>query len=134
MKSSRDIPPRVGMQVRWCEPGWGDKSFKVSRGVESLGFYDSEGNYETGGYAWEDGVYEITWTPPTEDERRLFMEAARHCRTVGAYGYCGGYCDWCNDHYYVDPCPQSAIAESLALDGADYDGADGSWERDRRRR
>jgi len=70
---------------------------------------------------WNDGDVTIEWTPPTDAERRLFMEAARHCASAGADGWCTGYCDWCNDTMQMDPGVQYEIAESLALDGADYD-------------
>ena len=61
------------------------------------------------------------WQPPTDDERRLFMEAARHCRDYGPTVVCWEYCRWRVVDMLLEPTAGSAIAESLALDGADYD-------------
>lgn len=79
-------------------------------------------NYGGGYGKWqfEQAMAASRWQPPTDHERRLFMEAARHCGTAGSYGFCTAYCDWCNERYTI-PFSQAEIAESLALDGADYD-------------
>ncbi len=60
------------------------------------------------------------WQPPADDERRLFMETARHCDNAPRTP-CGEYCDWRFSDDYIDPPTGREIAESLALDGADYD-------------
>lgn len=62
------------------------------------------------------------WQPPTDDERRLFMEAARHYSSPG-FSECVPFC---GESDFVRFGAESldriaAIAESLALDGADYD-------------
>ncbi len=117
MKSSRDISPRVGMQVRFCICGLPVERHKVSRRFEATGFCGSDGIAVTSGYAWEGGAYEIEWTPPTDDERRLFMEASRGFSDRDHS--CDELCAWLFD---VDPYGDDReIAESLALDGADYD-------------
>jgi hypothetical protein len=120
MRSSKDIPPRVGMQVRFCLNGRTVETNKVSRVFEATGFYGSDGEPKTGGIAWKAGHYEIDWQPPSDDERRLFMEAARHCRSTAAGDLCGEFCDW-RDNTWILAIEGARIAESLALDGADYD-------------
>jgi hypothetical protein len=120
MKSSKDIPPRVGMQVRF----WDNSPAKVTSVHGASGFRGTNG-YATRGYAWNSGAYEIEWTPPTDDERRLFMEAADNIMSIlSVWGQheCNGFCYWEQDELMLAGYDeQSAIAESLALDGADYD-------------
>lgn len=62
-------------------------------------------NYGGGYGKWqfEQAMAASQWIPPTDDERRLFMEAARHCGTGGVSGLCNRYCFWCNDHGPHDP-------------------------------
>jgi len=64
------------------------------------------------------------WQPPTDDERRLFMERCTH---PDGFGHIGRFdsMKWVFDGHPAD-CPYCnrnwrEIAESLALDGADYD-------------
>jgi len=66
------------------------------------------------------------WQPPTDDERRLFMEVAQSAHPDG-FGHIGRFdsMKWVFDGHPAD-CPYCnrnwrEIAESLALDGADYD-------------
>jgi len=121
MKSSKDIPPRVGMQVRADYPFLSSDRRNVTSLVGwHIGMNGS--NLKSDRCLWNSGAYEIEWQPPTDDERRLFMEAARHCANVWKTGSfrledCSGMCAWGSGFY---SCEQAAIAESLALDGADY--------------
>jgi len=121
MKSSKDIPPRVGMQVRYRDDL---RSKRICR-VDSEGMDFDNGSYNR--CTWEDPFvffgkyYTIEWTPPSDDERRLFMEAARHCRDYGPTVVCWEYCRWRVVDMLLETTAGAAIAESLALDGADYD-------------
>ncbi len=79
---------------------------------------------EPGSASWRNGLgyksKNSPWIPPTDDERRLFMEAAWHC-IVPPPTRCGEYCKWRFSDDYIGPRSGRAIAESLALDGADVD-------------
>src|SRR6185295_2164924 len=123
MKSSKDIQPRVGMQVRFLldPPHW--PAGKITSVFQASGFAGTNG-YGSSGYAWEAGNYTIEWQPPTDDERRLFMERRTH---PDGFGHIGRFdsTKWVFDGH-SDNCPDCnrnwrEIAESLALDGADYD-------------
>jgi len=129
MKSSNDIPPLVGMQVNFIGAviaitSLGRDWFEgivISNTPEAA--YQPGDRWVGGNAIWNSGNYSIAWTPPTDDERRLFVEAARHCANVWKTGSfrpedCSGMCAWGSGFY---SCEQAAIAESLALDGADYD-------------
>jgi len=124
MKSSKDIPPRVGMQVRFND----DETKRITAVTGCLIICSDGKNHihpaDPTAVDWPSGDFEIEWTPPTDDERRLFMEAARHQREqVDAKTHdCDEMCEaldgaggLCN--FFV----RASIAESLALDGADYD-------------
>ncbi len=119
MKSSRDIPPRVGMQF-YADFDYDDPRRRIIALRDGMIITDVDGDYPgrtASLYVWNDGHYEIQWTPPTDDERRLFMEAARGFgdRTHS----CNEFCAWL---LKFEPCSDDReIAESLALDGADYD-------------
>ena len=115
MKSSRDIPPRVGMQVRFGM--YESKKITAIRGdrilcSDGVNHLDPRSKDASD---WPDGSLEIQWTPPDDDERRLFMDAA------DGFGEpdhrCNEFCWWLFNECGDD----RAIAESLALDGADYD-------------
>jgi len=126
MKSSKDIPPRVGMQFACLGESHRIKAITVSHVFTDRGdFFLREGNP---GGLWFCGAIEITWQPPTDDERRLLMEAARRNAVrwrsrprfehggdgLPAQSHADATCQFCADAW-------REIAESLALDGADYD-------------
>jgi len=126
MKSSKDIPPRVGMQVR-CGNRLVESVSMVSGSRIFFSVDGSESGWCRGpgsGMMWDDGDIEILWIPPTDDERRLFMERCTH---PDGFGHIGRFdsMKWVFDGHPAD-CPYCnrnwrEIAESLALDGADYD-------------
>ena len=71
--------------------------------------------------SWDIGNYEIEWIPPTDEERKMFVAASNgeslsfddwYCCESGLYGSFSSY----------------EIAESLALDGADYDNMPEGFE------
>ncbi len=115
MKSSRDIPPRVGMQCSYTyAPNEGER-FKIGGINPAIGcIFDAEGIHVMCKEGWRSGESFVEWTPPTDDERRLFMRRGHEVT-----------CDWWrwyvdDSGHFGDGC-DAAIAESLALDGADYD-------------
>jgi len=123
MKSSKDIPPRVGMQVRLVYAPYPNGRFKISavgKGVRCI--FGELGIHVMCGNQWSEAFVE--WIPPTDDERRLFMERRTH---PDGFGHIGRFdsMKWVFDGHPAD-CPYCnrnwrEIAESLALDGADYD-------------
>ena len=116
MKSSRDIPPRVGMQLAYLHELNRISSMTANRIITDRGhvFVRDGGQHSL----WLDGHLEITWTPPTNDERRLFMEAADDLFLPDHE--CGGeLCEWLFAH--GGNADDRVVLESLALDGADYD-------------
>jgi len=138
MKSSKDIPPRVGMQVHFLDADIAITSLETAPwpGDSGDGFegvvlanrpdaYDAPGARWQGGiHSWNGGHYRVTWQPPTDDERRLFMERRTHPDGFGHIGRLDSM-KWVFDGHPAD-CPYCnrnwrEIAESLALDGADYD-------------
>lgn len=70
----------------------------------------------------------VDWIPPTDEERAMFREAAKHNRLCpNAVRFCewsieefNSMRDWSIEGFSsMRECSQ--IADSLALDGADYD-------------
>lgn len=126
MKSSRDIPPRVGMQF-YAEFDDDDPRRRIIALCGGSIITDVDGDYPGGTASqlvWDAGGYAIEWIPPSDDERRRFMDVAANQRAqVDAKVHaCGGMCDALDEaggelNFFV----RAAIAESLALDGADYD-------------
>lgn len=133
MKSSKEIQPRVGMQVNFVGADIAittvlrpDGVLDGFEGVVLANSYDAAApnapgcRWYGGIHAWNEGKYRVTWTPPTDDERRLFMEAAVNFHPDGfthvpnVWGNHAEECYSCNNNW-------REIAESLALDGADYD-------------
>ena len=129
MKSSKDIPPRVGMQVDFMSviiaiTSLGRDGFEgIVLANELVDEYDAPGDRWVGGHeTWNNGNYSITWTPPSDDERRLFMDAARHWRRPWQRQCEDGMpCDWGMDEFPGETKDTIEVFESLALDGADYD-------------
>jgi len=129
MKSSKYIPPRVGMQVNFISAviaitSLGRDWFEGIVIANVPKAYCQPGERWVGGNAiWNSGNYSITWQPPTDDERRLFMEAARHWRHPWRQPQCAGEgpCHW--GYFECPGGPDDVVTafESLALDGADYD-------------
>lgn len=121
MKSSRDIPPRVGMQVRWAYAHYPNGRFKISavgKGVRCI--FGELGMHVMCGNQWSEAFVE--WSPPSDDERRLFMDAARHWRRPWQRQCEDGMpCDWGALEFKGETRDAIEAFESLALDGADYD-------------
>lgn len=128
MKSSNDISPRVGMQVNFLGAdiaitSLGRDWFEgivISNTPEAA--YQPGDRWVGGNAIWNSGNYSIAWTPPTDDERRLFVEAARHWRRPWQRQCEGaGPCDWGMFEFRGETKDTIEVFESLALDGADYD-------------
>lgn len=130
MKSSKDIEPRVGMQVRF----FGSAAINVtSTGDPDWAFIGYLGGYywTASKDAWEHGKYDVLWIPPTDEERKMFVEAA-----IRAENFSDPFKDRDGDACIYDAAEDlgpvmfvteiiivhaSSICYSLALDGADYD-------------
>jgi hypothetical protein len=124
MKSSKDIQPRVGMQVRLYDGR--SKNIIEIRPDAECAIRTSDGcdwfaPDQKQRCHWNGGAVTIEWTPPTDDERRLFMEAARHWSGVSGDCRDDGPCDWATLDCPGDCEDAARVFESLALDGADYD-------------
>ena len=81
-------------------------------------------NYGGGYGKWqfEQAMAASRWQPPTDDERRLFMQAARHWRRPWQRQCEGaGPCDWGMFEFRGETKDTIEVLESLALDGGDYD-------------
>jgi hypothetical protein len=107
------------MQVRFIRVA--DWTAKISR-IKGTELFDEKGDVFTNGFAWEVGGYEIEWTPPTDDERALFLKAAEHLRLDDVdYDDCGPWCKyvgWYETFGTADNHEVASIAESLAMDGS----------------
>lgn len=124
MKSSKDVPPRVGMQfyAPFDDPSRRITALRGGRIFTDVDPVDCPGMVASQ-ELWDEGSYDITWIPPTDEERRMFMEIADANRD-GRHE-CGPFCFWALGGTGIDWCfrilDQREIADSLALDGADYD-------------
>lgn len=142
MKSSKDIEPRVGMQVSI----YGGSPKRISRVdyTEVCAIYTDDNSrwYGPGQMDkcyWNEGDIEIEWIPPTDEERKMFVEVAEHITFDNQVSPCDERCDAfnsCFGHFrrkapfmlYGEGGFGKDIALSLALDGADYDNMPPGFE------
>lgn len=136
MKSSKDIEPRVGMQI--------NHRCGVSAKIVSIDSHhdldihsprcavmcsDNRTHYlpqnePTG--EWATGEIEIEWIPPTDEERKMFVEAHDHIHARREEA--GNHTEACS---YLWECEHEVFGDiflSLALDGADYDNMPEGFE------
>jgi len=120
MKSSKDIKSVPGMQLLFFG---NDRRTAYPIGKKSQ---DGTGYHPetTNQYGWENGHYEIIWTPPTDEERQMFRDAAEHLRNPDPFGLdCDEFChgivgdtEWL-EHCDYNGMTMAEICESLAMDG-----------------
>ena len=123
MKSSKEIPPRIGMQVRFI-----GESKKVIA-LASFGVDFDDWSFSPVGF-WNDGHYEIEWIPPTDEERKAMNEGARLLRSSEIWSAIDDKWSvfaWCEPALHADIRYENShqrsfeiaaqILESLAMDG-----------------
>ncbi len=116
--TSQGVKPRVGMQVWFRYDAVGEHQ-RISR-ISGTSLYNSDGVAMTHGLAWDGGGYEIEWEPPTDEERAMFREAARHFGDDWYRTYHVGACGWAIDNFsdgITTGYDVARICESLAMDG-----------------
>ena len=115
--NSKGIEPRVGMQ---CTIDFGDGVKELRRITNVVNGYVIMDTSGASVMFFKEGNYEIEWIPPTDEERRLFAEIGR--MSGPWYGPEGDYNVWYQQESVHWGCGERwQIAESLSLDGADYD-------------
>ena len=132
MKSSKDIEPRVGMQVVFTPY---NRRMKLAKKNKHGTFVRSDGEIQYM-LSWDIGNYEIEWIPPTDEERKMFVDTAdRQIGFITSEDKCDCYDNKDNDCRRYDELGgrgnyqrRASIALSLALDGADYDNMPEGFE------